>query len=80
MSEERVNPTSQYVLLGDHNEYYLGKTYIYQGSYFPCVCELNKAKKYSHRMKAQRAVKSLNDKVSQNYGNFDVLEIKEESL
>jgi hypothetical protein len=54
-------------------EFYLGKTYIYQGDCYPGVTtNRDEAKKYTTKVIAENACKKLNVKTGRN---FEVIEI-----
>lgn len=52
---------------GIYNEYYLGETYIYQGSYYPSIGRLDEAKNYKSRKLAENALKTLSNKVGETF-------------
>ena len=77
-----MSKDKQYVLVSDSygvgnkrwDGYYTGDTYIYQGEvYAVCDKEIDKAKKYSSRKRAENAARSLFEKIT-NYV-FEVEEV-----
>lgn len=60
-------------LLNQHKnvtDYYAGKTYVYQGGIFPCLCDQEKAKRYMSRKRAENAASALS-------GSTEVIEVSE---
>ena len=56
------------------NTYYTGKWYIFEGEEYPCYTnEINYAKFYTSRKRAENAVKSINHKYGM--GNCSIVEV-----
>ena len=54
--------------------YYTGKWYIVEGEYYPCYTdEINEAKFYSSRKRAENAIKTIERKYSD--GNCSIVEV-----
>ena len=68
---------SKYVInLGNDvgNTYYIGKWYIVEGEEYPCYTnEINKAKYYTSKRRAENAVKSIERKYGM--GNCSIVEV-----
>lgn len=68
---------ARYILINEKgDEYYLGKTYVYQGGLFPCYCKKSDAKRYKSRKVAENACEKLNEKIGDD--RFEVIEIEED--
>lgn len=69
-----MNNMSKWILR-DGQEIYIGKTYIYQGNFFPCTSYLlEEAKIYKSKKIAENSCKKLNDKVDGGW-EFKVYEL-----
>ena len=58
---------------GEVTDYYLGKTYRSNGDVFPCFCNMDEAKRYSSRVRAEKAALSIGS----NGGTPEVIEVSE---
>lgn len=52
--------------------WYAGKNYIYQGGFFPSICEKEGAKRYSSRKRAENAAKAVAERTGVS---FDVIDL-----
>lgn len=63
-----------FVLVEGEGDYYTGKTYIYQGSIFPCLGKIEEAKRYTTYNRADNACNKLNVRVG---SYFKVVELQD---
>lgn len=57
-----------------YSDFYAGKTYVHQGSFYPVRCTHDKARRYTSRKRAENASVTVSDKTGQSFSVYEVSE------